>query len=73
MEESTLFVPEVGKVYRNRNGYNYQCIYAGKDYCSFISSVGWVFHVDGVRMDENCRIEWDHSYGGRFDDGYIRI
>ena len=72
-ETSTLFVPEVGKVYINRNGYKYRCIGVEGSTYTFVSAVGWVFHVRGIRINDHGRIEWDYSFGGCFDERYIRI
>ena len=67
MRKSRPFYPVVGEVYKNRNGFRYRCIDSGQGYYTFISSVGWVFHVKDVSIyDDNC-IDWAYSYGGYFD------
>ena len=61
------FVPEVGKVYRNRGGGDYLCIcyYNSSSYFVNVDS-GWQFEARGLGMYEDGTIDWDHSVGGFF-------
>lgn len=71
--DSKPIIPRVGTTYKNRNGFSYRCIDASANDSTFISSVGWMFHVRAVRRFNDGSIEWSHSYGGRFVHDYIRV
>ena len=62
---------EAGKVYRNRGGGEYRCLYqmlANKDnYTMRNEASGWTFEACTITMYEDGSIEWDYSKNGRFD------
>lgn len=61
-----LFFPDVGQVYHNRNGCDYECtaVYpAGRAAMRRIKD-GWTLVAVGVRQCRDGAIEWDYSLGG---------
>ena len=73
-DEKGEFIPEIGKIYISQRGYHYCCIAESfPGVYTFISMVGWIFHTVGLRMNEDCRIEWDYSFGGRFENDVIGV
>lgn len=61
------FVPEVGKIYQNHGGGTFKCIQSGAAYSFVNVRSGWTFNVRGPRRYADGTIDWQWSYGGRFE------
>lgn len=67
LAQSTPFLPEVGKTYRNAGGGEFRCEWAvGTDAGMVNVKSGWSFHAHGCRSYFDGSIEWDYSTDGRF-------
>ena len=70
-EAPQLFIPEVGKTYRNAGGGRYRCLSAGLDenrpLMQNVAS-GWTFQAHGLVMYADGSIEWDYSTSGYFPE-----
>lgn len=61
-----LFFPDVGQVYHNRSGCDYECtaVYPGGRAAMRRIKDGWTLVAVGVRQYRDGAIEWDYSLGG---------
>ena len=49
---------------------DYLCLESYADEAVFVNTVSrWEFSAHNIRRDEDGRIEWDYSTGGRFLSG----
>ena len=66
------FKPEIGKVYENRGGGFFECVFepyeANSKICAEMQNIksGWRFIAKGVIQYADGTIEWDRSVGGYF-------
>lgn len=58
----------MGKVYRNRNGWDYLCQKNHRSGTVTLERVrdGWTLEAHGICQYEDGTIEWDYSTGGRW-------
>lgn len=58
----------VGQTYRNRNGWDYKCLWNGEPGVAELERVsdGWRLLACGICMYEDGSIEWDRSVGGHW-------
>ena len=61
-----LFTPTVGQIYRNHNGYDYECtaVYSRERAAMRRVKDGWTLVAVGIRQHPDSTIEWDYSLGG---------
>lgn len=61
-----LLFPDVGQVYHNRNGCDYECtaVYPGGRATMRRIKDGWTLVAIGVRQYKDGTIEWDYSLAG---------
>lgn len=66
-------IPEVGKVYENKNGFKYLCTGIRINNCGNAAIMenitsGWTCRVYGVKEYPDGKIEWAFSGGGFFKE-----
>lgn len=73
--ETTLkpIIPEVGKIYENKNGFKYLCTGICINNCGDAAIMenitsGWTCRVYGVKEYPDGKIEWAFSGGGFFKE-----
>ena len=70
-DNSKYIIPEVGKVYENKNGFKYRCTGLRINACGNAAIMenltsGWTCRVYGVKEYSDGTIEWAYSGGGFF-------
>lgn len=70
MERATYITPEVGRVYKNKHGGEFECLFRAAPHVAIMQNVksGWTFTAHGVQKYRDGAIEWDYSTGGRFEE-----
>ena len=67
MEKTIGAVLEEGRIYKNRNGQEYKCIWTG-ELCAGMQNIrsGWFCVAHGVNVYEDETIDWSFSVGGHY-------
>ncbi len=68
--KSKKFRPVIDKVYENKGGGLYRCIYYAADNVPVMQNVntGWTLKANGICVYEDGKIEWDYSTEGHFEE-----